>query len=535
MKPFSFRLLVSVFPEVRLLRIQRSTEASPHHRSDERGEGAVSAATACVMKSLSSGNGIKRQLLMAFGCMLVALTSGQGLAAAPGPNVLVILTDDMRWDAMGCAGHPFLTTPNLDRLAAEGARFANAFVTTSLCSPSRASLLSGRYARGHKVLNNFTEYPTDLPSYPRRLKEAGYETAYIGKWHMGETNDLPRPGFDHWMSHRGQGNYFDNEFNIDGTRRKIPGYYTTVVTDHAVEWLKQKRDKPWLLILGHKAPHGGPIQPDQRFEEAFDPFPIPKPKNADDYADPGKPSWLKESYPTWHGAGGPLYGLKEYDRFVRAYLSTLLSVDESVGRLYAELRETGQLDQTLVIFTSDNGFVLGEHGRVDKRTMYEESIRVPLLARFPRLIKPGVVINEMVLSLDLAPSIIDICGAKRLPDIHGRSWKPLLAGATRAWRKSFLYEYNYEKQFPYTPNVRGVRTDGWKYIRYPHGDGSPDRFKAELYDLEADPLEMRNLIDDPKRAKKRKELERELGRLSEEAGRDSMPVYEGIINVLPKY
>jgi N-acetylglucosamine-6-sulfatase len=254
----------------------------------------------------------------AFACFLPACAISRATAPTR-PNVLVILTDDQRWDAMSCAGHPFLKTPNIDRIATEGARFANTFVTTSLCSPSRASILSGRYARSHGVLNNFTEYPNDLPSYPRRLKEAGYETAYIGKWHMGEDNDAQRPGFDHWMSHRGQGNYFDNEFNINGTRRKIPGYYTTVVTEHAVDWLKQPHSKPWMLILGQKAPHGGPIEPEPRFAHAFDAVKIAKPANADDYANPDKPAWLKEGYTTWHGAGGPLYGLKEYDRFVRTY------------------------------------------------------------------------------------------------------------------------------------------------------------------------------------------------------------------------
>ena len=417
----------------------------------------------------------------------------------------------------------------------EGARFANTFVTTSLCSPSRASILSGRYARSHGVLNNFTEYPNDLPSYPRRLKEAGYETAYIGKWHMGEDNDAQRPGFDHWMSHRGQGNYFDNEFNINGTRRKIPGYYTTVVTEHAVDWLKQPHSKPWMLILGQKAPHGGPIEPEPRFAHAFDAVKIAKPANADDYANPDKPAWLKEGYTTWHGAGGPLYGLKEYDRFVRTYLATLLSVDESVGKIYETLRASGQLDNTLVIFTSDNGFVLGEHGRVDKRTMYDESLRVPLLVRYPPLIRSGTVVDKMVLSLDLAPSILDICGTQPLPNIHGRSWKQLLSGNTRGWRTSFLYEYNYEKQFPYTPNVRGIRTDDWKLIRYPNGDGSPDRFKAELYDLRNDPLEQHNLIDDPRLAAKRTKLAAEFEKLSREAGPDSMPLYEGIMHVLPKY
>ena len=456
-------------------------------------------------------------------------------AAARQPNILVILTDDQRWDAMSCAGNKLVSTPNIDRLAKEGARFANVFVTTSLCSPSRASMLSGRYARQHGVLNNFTEYPVDLPSYPRSLKASGYQTAYIGKWHMGEDNDEQRPGFDHWFSHRGQGNYFDNEFNDDGVRKKVPGYYTTVVTEHALNWLQQKRDKPFLLILGQKAPHGGPIQPEPRFEHALDNVMVPRPKNADDYAAPGKPAWLKESYPTWHGGGGPLYNLKTLEGLTRAYLATLLSVDESVGRIYDALKQRGQLDDTVIIYTSDNGFVLGEHGRTDKRTMYEESLRIPLLVRYPPLVKAGTVVDKMVLSLDMAPSIVEFGGGKSLKGIAGLSWKPLLEGKKVKWRDAFLYEYNFEKQFPYTPNIRGIRTDEWKLIRYPHGDGSPDRFTSELYHLTEDPLEQRNLIDDPRWVTQRKKLEGELDKLSKQIGPEKMPVYEGITNVLPKY
>ncbi len=227
--------------------------------------------------------------------------------------------------------------------------------------------------------------------------------------------------------------------------------------------------------------------------------------------------------------------MKEYDKFVRTYLATLLSVDESVGRIYTTLKNSGQLNNTVVIFTSDNGFVLGEHGRVDKRTAYDESLRIPLLVRYPPMIKPGTVISNLVLSLDLAPSIIDLCGGKPLKQIQGRSFKPLLQGKSVNWRDAFLYEYNFEAQFPYTPNVRAVRTADWKLIRYPHGDGSPDRFSAELYDLRKDPLEMTNLIAYPQFANQREKLERELVKLSKKAGPDVMPVYTGIQNVVPKY
>lgn len=457
-------------------------------------------------------------------------------AADRRPNVLVIVTDDQRWDAMGCAGHPVLKTPNLDRLAAEGARFANAFVTTSLCSPSRATMMSGLYAHRHGVLNNFTEYPDSLPSYPKRLREAGYETAYIGKWHMGETNDAPRSGFDYWMSHAGQGRYFDNEWNINGRRQLINGYYTTVVTDHAVKWLNRPHDKPFCLVIGQKAPHGGPIEPEPKYAHAFDTAPIAKPLNYDAWRD-GKPAWLAESFPTWHGAGGPLYNYKDYGKFVRAYLSTLLSVDDSVGRIYEALQDNWLLERTVIIFTSDNGFALGEHGRVDKRTMYEESIRVPLLVRYPRLIQHPKVIKEMVLNLDLAPSILDLCGVEPLKDIDGRSWVPLLEGNTRGWRMSWLYFYNYESEFPYTPNVRGIRTADWKYICYPSGDGEPGRYTEELYKLSADPLEFRNLIADPTLAKKAAELKKEMMRKMAEhkAVPDRMPPDGGIINVRPKF
>lgn len=478
----------------------------------------------------------ERFALLASALLLGASLAQAGAAAPARPNVLVILTDDQRWDAMSCAGHPSLKTPNIDRLAAEGARFANMFVTTSLCSPSRASLLSGVYAHRHGVLNNFTEYPDALPSYPKALRNAGYETAYIGKWHMGETNDAPRAGFDFWFSHRGQGRYFDNEWNINGRRQFIPGYYTTVITEQAVDWLKGKHEKPFLLIVGQKAPHGGPIEPEPKYQHAFDNSIITKPANYDAWRE-GKPAWLAESFPTWHGAGGPLYNYFDYDKFVRAYLSTLLSVDDSVGRIYAALKETGQLDRTVILFTSDNGFVLGEHGRVDKRTMYDESLRVPLLVRYPSLIPQPRVLSEMVLNLDIAPSIVDICGAKPLRGIDGQSWKPLLQGDTRGARKAFLYFYNYEKEFPYTPNVRGIRTDDWKYIYYPHGDGSPDRYRAELYHLSADPLELRNRVDDPACADKLAELKKEHARLMRRhhAVPDRMPLDNGIVNVLPKF
>jgi N-acetylglucosamine-6-sulfatase len=297
-------------------------------------------------------------------------------------------------------------------------------------------------------------------------------------------------------------------------------------------------------MIGHKAPHT-PFTPEKKYLHLFDDVKIDYPKTAFSLED--KPKWVQERLPTWHGIYGPCFGfrkkfpdtrpegVKEFADFVRAYTSSIKSVDDSLGTVLSTLRETGALDNTLIVLVGDNGFFLGEHGMTDKRTMHEPSIRVPLLVRYPPLAKSGTVVEKMVLSVDLAPSILEICGARPLEKIHGMSWKQLLEGNDRGWRTSWYYEYNYEKQFPYTPNVRGVRTDRWKYVHYPHGDGKPDRHKAELYDLKNDPGETKNLIDDPSCAARITELKRELRRLMEATGAlpDKMPLDEGIKIELP--
>jgi arylsulfatase A-like enzyme len=462
------------------------------------------------------------------------------------PNVIVIITDDQRWNAFSLAGHKHLKTPNIDRLGKEGVWFKNAFCTTSLCSPSRASILSGVYAHRHGVVNNFTEYPTTLNSFPRALQMLGYLTAYIGKWHMGEDNDNPRPGFTHWISHKGQGKYFDNEFNINGNRETKKGYYTHVVTDMAIDWIRKQKNEPFLLMLGHKAPHSF-YEPEPKYAHTFDNVKIGYPKSA--FQLEGKPAWIKERQTTWHGIYGPLFSYRkkfpdtrpeavaDFANMVRGYMGTILSVDDSVGRLLAVLEEMGILDDTLILFVGDNGLLEGEHGMVDKRTMHEPSIRVPMVVRYPGLTpkhQPKVV-DKMVLHLDMAPSILDLCGAPAMKNIHGQSWKKLVQGDATGWRSSWFYEYNYEKQFPYSPNIRGVRSDEWAYMHYPHGDGKPDRHKAELYHLPSDPDQVRNLIDDAKHAAKLAELRQELPRLIRAAGllEDHMPLDEGIKQSLP--
>jgi N-acetylglucosamine-6-sulfatase len=488
------------------------------------------------------------------GVALALLAGCRGEAPPAGapdgrPNVLFILTDDQRWDCIGLAPGAKVRTPHIDRIGREGVYFRNAFCTTSLCSPSRASILSGLYAHAHGVSNNFTEYPADLPSWPRALKAAGYETAYFGKYHMGEENDEARPGFDTFVTHKGQGKYWDTEFRFTGgERRVVKGYYTTVVTDLAEEWVRGRQGgRPWAMIVGHKAPHSFYI-PEPKYEKAFDGVEVPYPATAFQLDD--NPAWYKERLDTWHGIYGPLFdyrkawpdrspeGAKAFAAMARAYRATILSVDDSVGRLLQVLEGRGELDRTLVVFTADNGILEGEHGMVDKRTMHEPSIRVPLVVRYPGLTPPSRPrrLEAMVLTVDFAESILELCGVPAPARTHGRSWVRLARGEPDpGWRTSFLYHYNYEKQFPYTPNVRGVRTDRWKFIRYPHGDGGPDRHKAELFDLSADPDEARNRIDDPACADVVKQLREELDRLLAATGAlpDRMPLDEGVKKELP--
>jgi arylsulfatase A-like enzyme len=464
------------------------------------------------------------------------------------PNILFILLDDLRWDAVGYAGHPHLKTPHIDSIANEGVNFRNAFSTTSLCSPSRASLLSGLYAHKHGVTNNFTELPSDVPSFPSILQQAGYATAYIGKYHMGENNDAPRPGFDYFVTHKGQGKYYGTEFNINGERRITPdGYYTTVVTDMAIEWLKRNHGgKPWMLILGQKAPHSF-YTPEPKYAHTFDNVPVQYPRSAFELAD--KPGWIKERLYTWHGIYGPLFewrkkfpddrpeAVRDFENMVHAYWGTILSVDDSVGRLRSWLEETRQLDDTIIVFVGDNGLLEGEHGMVDKRTMHEPSIRIPMAVRYPALTRTAKTIDEQVLTVDMAPSLLQLAGSPALKGIDGRSWVQLVRSGDPAWRKSWVYYYNYEKEFPYTPNIRGIRTEDWKYMHYPHGDGGPDRHIAELYDLKNDPAERVNRINDSAAAGKLTELKEELSRLMIGLGltpdNDKMPIDQGIKKELP--
>jgi len=426
---------------------------------------------------------------VAAACLLLA-GNVLGQALDQRPNIVFILIDDQRYDAFSFAGHPFLETPHLDRLASEGVVFENAFVTTSLCSPSRASILTGQYAHRHKVLANRTALDPSIPTFATALEAAGYDTAFVGKWHMGAPDDSPRPGFSRWVSFPGQGTYNDQRLNVDGEYVESDGYVTDVLTDYAVDFITDPHSRPFMLYLSHKAVHA-PFTAAPRHQDSYQgeryPYPDTMADTEENYR--GKPDWVKAQRNSWHGVDGMYNGSVDFDRFVLDYAETLRAVDDSVGRVMAALDDAGILEETLVVFTSDNGFQFGEHGLIDKRTMYEASIRVPLIIRGPAGGRGGKRLQQMVLNLDFAPTFIELAGGQVPDSMQGRSFAPILQDSAAPGRDAFLYEYFWERAFPQTPTVLGVRTDQHKLMRY---HGVWDRY--ELYDLAADPQEKHNLL-----------------------------------------
>ncbi len=450
---------------------------------------------------------MKRTLLVGLMVSISALATSPCLAAdtAARPNFVFILVDDLRWDALSCTGHSFIETPNIDRVAAEGVNFRNAFVSTPLCSPSRASYLTGLYAHLHGIEGNGdAEGGHRLITFPRLLQKAGYTTAYVGKWHMGD-DDAPRPGFDRWVSFKGQGDYLDPTLNIDGQVVKTSGYVTDILTDHAVEFLRRPHARPFCLYLAHKAVHSS-FTPAARHADKFSNEKIVRAPSVNDSL-AGKPVLTRELEEPERSNQNP--GTK--DSTVLGQLRGLLAIDEGVGRLFAALQATGRLNDTLVIFTSDNGFFWGEHGRGDKRMAYEESIRVPLLMRYPKMIAASSLREQMVLNIDIAPTLLDLAGVDVPQAMHGRSLRPVLRDAKAPWRTSFLTEY-FSNPKNRIPGWQAVRTDRWKYIHY-LGVENVD----ELYDLTSDRYELTNLLKDPGAAAKAEELRAELKRLVQQS------------------
>ena len=385
-------------------------------------------------------------------------------------NVVFILSDDHRFDAMGFMGHPLAVTPQMDRLAAEGVHLKNALVTTSLCSPSRASILTGLYTFRHRVIDNQREIPAGTLYFPQYLQAAGYSTAFIGKWHMGSEGDAPQPGFDHWVSFR--------------------------------------------------AVHAN-FTPEPTYEDSLADRPYTRPETEADtdenYAN--KPRWLRDQRNSWHGVDFPYHSALDIEKYYKRYCEALRSVDDSIGRVMTQLESMGMADDTLVIYMGDNGFMFGEHGLIDKRVAYETSIRVPMLMRCPALFKGHTVVEEVVANIDIAPTVMAAMGLAKPAHMDGLDFAPLAQGKQIKWRDYFLYVYYWEKNFPQSPTVFAIRGDRYKYINY-YGIWDAD----ELYDLQNDPDETTNLLYTEGYEKIRRDLETRLYAMMDDLGGMELPL-----------
>lgn len=462
------------------------------------------------------------------------------------PNILYIMTDDHASHAMSCYGSVVNKTPNLDRIADAGVRFDNCFVTNSICAPSRATIITGKYSHinGVPVFNRFDGSQPTLAKY---LQSAGYHTGLIGKWHLGSDPT----GFDHWEILPGQGRYFDPEFYTAAKTRTIKGYATDIITDLTIEFLKNRpKDKPFFLMSHHKAPHRA-WDPDEKHRAMFADRKIPEPPTLrDDYAtrtDAIKenqqrvfddmtrrdlkltpPADLKGSeLNQWLGVKpteveievdgqkrilkGEELNAWKYQRYMQDYLACIQSVDDNVGRLLDWLDQNGLAQNTIVIYTSDQGFYLGDHGMYDKRFMYEESLRTPFVVRWPGVIKPGSVQKAMALNADFAPTLLEVAGVRVPDDMQGRSLVPLLRGERPAdWRTSIYYRYYHDPGHHNTRAHYGVRTETHKLIYF------WKKNQWELFDLTKDPRELKNLYGDPAVGDLTEKLKTELYRLKKE-------------------
>ncbi len=424
------------------------------------------------------------------------------------PNFLFILLDDQPWDAFSKVGrYPFLETPNMDRLADEGAWFSHFYCTASLCSPSRASFLSGTFPHFHGVTQNHHSVDPNwnlAVPYTSYLQENGYETAMVGKIHMAQFNGEKhiRPGFDYWLSFKGQGEYFNPELNENGRVFREKGYMTDILTDYAIDWLENKRDpeKPFSMCLWHKAVHE-PYSPPDRHKGVFSNEILPEPPY-------GTAAESFKNKPEWQRVKAYDYRWKEYKPVdelpVKAWdpknprytslLECLLAVNESTGRMLKYLGEKGLLDNTVIIYSSDNGYFMGEHTYWDKRIAYEPSMKIPMIIRYPERIIPGTIIEELCMNIDIAPTILELAGIDIPEQVQGRSLLPLFKEhGNPDWRDAVMFEYYVDDAYPYAgPDLIAIRTDSFKLV-----DSNLEHDIDELYDMINDPGEMSNLINDP--------------------------------------
>jgi len=456
-------------------------------------------------------------------------------------NIIFILADDHRYDAMGFMNKiKGLQTPGMDMMAKEGAHVKNAFVSTALCSPSRASILTGQYAHTHTVVDNEAALPKGLVFFPKYMQQKGYQTAFMGKWHMGNTDDQPQPGFDHWISFQGQGVYYNPVLNINGQRLKQPdgSYITDLLTDYAIQWMTERnKTKPFFLYLSHKGVHAE-FSPAKRHEGKYTNMPIvcppsmyltatdssktygivTPPQTKVNYRD--IPKWVRNQRYSWHGVDHMYHGAIPFDDFYRRYLETLQAVDESIEKVIDWIKIQGLQNNTMVVYMGDNGFSFGEHGLIDKRHAYEESMRVPLLVWAPGMVKPNSVIEQNIMNVDLAPTFLELAGISKPSQMQGYSFADLLKEKSATWsRDKVFYEYYWEAAFPQTPTTFAIRTDRYKYIYY---NGIWDI--NELYDLRADPFEMNNLVRDTTYRKTGTEMRSELFNWLQQTGGLQIPL-----------
>ena len=450
------------------------------------------------------------------------------------PNLLVILVDDLRHDEFGAGGHPYMKTPHIDRLAREGALFERAFHTTPICSPNRASIMTGQYASRHGVIDNVARDAMShrLPNYHLELRKLGYETAHIGKWHMGN-DGRPRPGYDHWVSFDGHGRINDPRLNLNGEYVQQKGYITDLLNGMALGFVEGRRAKPWSLFLAHKAVHPDAEQAAdgtfsmtgyvaaERHRHLYQDAVFPKKPNMLSYEQVvrSKPAWaealrMKDSAQTRALLAVIHSGQQEE---IRERARMMAAVDEGVGMLLEALEKSGQLEHTAILFLGDNGYFFGEHGLgPERRFAYEEGIRAPFVLRYPGLVRGGSRIKDLVICQDIAPTFLELAGGKPGPQIQGRSLLPLF-GKRAAWRKSVLIEYWAENAMPWLVGMsyKAVRTGRYKYIRWVNRGRSDEL--DELYDLERDPYELKNLAASRALAPVKARLRGELRRLAAEA------------------
>lgn len=494
----------------------------------------------------------KKITLYSAGIGLLATTS---IVAKQQPNIIFIMSDDHAYQAISAYGHKLNETPNIDRIAKEGAIFHRAFVTNSISGPSRAVMLTGKFNHlNGKMDNQSADFDWTQQNFPRLLQQNGYTTALIGKIHL---TGLPQ-GFDYSNVYPGQGEYYNPQFIENGELKTIPGYITTLTTEVALNWLDQKRDKskPFCLLFHQNAPHRN-WQPEEKYFDLYEDRTFDVPDNFfDDYADRGTAAkhqtmeigrdmdWGRDmkfevdpfsgivtnfnkdivsrmsakQLAAWRKAYGPrneefLKNIPKgdelvkwkFNRYMKDYLRCVQSVDDGVGELLDYLKDNGLEENTIVVYTSDQGFYLGEHGWFDKRFMYEESFRTPLLIRYPKEIKAGTVCNKMVQNIDYAATFLDYAGAKIPKDIQGESFRKVVSGKCTKWRDAIYYHYTeYPRPHSVIPHY-GIRTERYKLI---HFYKIVDEW--EMYDLEKDPLEMKSVYDDPSYAKVRTDLHKRL-------------------------